>query len=163
MNLDGTWHLSCAERQIYSLPIAIPGDVHTALLNAGKIPNPYWALNEQLVQWVPNVEWTISRTFQISGLSLFSAFVLVLEMVDTFATVKVNDRFVLNTTNCFRFYRPDIKRYLIEGTNTIEFVFHPAPEIANATYDKLLPDKYPWSEGNNKVPNMNLIRKQISA
>lgn len=159
MNLDGVWHLSCAAKQIFSLPIQIPGDVHTALLNAGKIPNPYWALNEELVQWVPFVEWTISKTFQISGLSLFSAFILVLEMVDTFATVKVNDHFVLNTTNHFRFYRPDIKRFLIEGTNTIEFIFHPAPEIANQTYEKLLPAKYPWSEGNNKVPNMNLLRK----
>lgn len=159
MNLDGVWHLSCAAKHIFSLPIQIPGDVHTALLNAGKIPNPYWALNEELVQWVPFVEWTISKTFQISRLSLFSAFILVLEMVDTFATVKVNDHFVLNTTNHFRFYRPDIKRFLIEGTNTIEFIFHPAPEIANQTYEKLLPAKYPWSEGNNKVPNMNLLRK----
>jgi beta-mannosidase len=159
MTLDGVWQLSAPARGIVNLPITIPGDVHTALLAAKIIPDPYYALNEVTVQWVHTVEWTISRTFEVSKLSLFSAFVLVLELLDTFATVSINGQVALEGNNCFRYYRPNIKPYLIEGTNRIDVTFHLAQNIALERANRLLPNKYPYSDTNNKLPHMNLIRK----
>jgi beta-mannosidase len=157
--LDGVWELSAPSRGISSIPITIPGDVHTALLSANLIPDPYYSANEHSIQWVHTIEWTISRTFEITDLSPFSAFVLSLELVDTFATVAVNDAIVLRTTNCFEFYRTDVKGYLREGPNRISLTFYPAHEEAKRRKDSLLPSFYPFADGNNKIPYMNLIRK----
>jgi beta-mannosidase len=161
ISLDGVWQLSSAARRLFNIPITIPGDVHTALIAAGNIPDPYWATNEATVQWVGTVEWVISRTFQVPALSLFSAFVLVLELVDTFATVTINGRTALKASNSFQFYRPNIKPYLVEGTNTINVTFHVAQDEAKRRYNVLKADGnqyYPGST-NNQLPNMNLIRK----
>lgn len=34
------------------LPATVPGTVHTDLMAAGKIPDPFFGINEKLVQWV---------------------------------------------------------------------------------------------------------------
>ena len=41
----------------------VPGDVHTALLEAGVIPDPYRGRNEYAVRWVADRDWTLTRTF----------------------------------------------------------------------------------------------------
>ena len=45
LDLAGPWSLADAERQ-YVAPITLPGDVHSALLAAGLIPDPYHGRNE---------------------------------------------------------------------------------------------------------------------
>ena len=46
---------------------SFPGDVHTALLAAGEIPDPYFGENEQAVMWVHDTAWTVERTFHRDG------------------------------------------------------------------------------------------------
>lgn len=157
MILDGIWTLICTARNFTNIPITIPGDVHTALLDAKLIPDPYYSTNERLVQWVSEVEWTIHRTFEVTKLSSFSAFILVLELVDTFATIYLNGKEVITTTSNFKFYRPDIYPYLREGTNNITILFHIAKKQASDRFFSNLPKSYPYSE-NNKIPFMNYIR-----
>ncbi|OHT05315.1 glycosyl hydrolase [Tritrichomonas foetus] len=158
MLLDGVWQLSCAARKIADLPISIPGDVHTALLAAKLIPDPYYSTNENLVQWVSGVEWTIQRTFEVTKINAFSAMMLVLEIVDTFATIFINGQEAFSTTSCFKFYRQDVYKYLHEGTNNITITFKVASKQASNRYFKMLPKSYPYSDGNNKIPFMNYIR-----
>lgn len=157
MILDGIWQLICIARNFSNIPITIPGDVHTALLDAKLIPDPYYSTNERLVQWVSEVEWTIQRNFQVTQLSTFSAYVLVLELVDTFATVYMNGNEVLKTTSNFKFYRTDVYNYLQEGTNNITITFQVAKKKASDRFFSALPLSYPYSE-NNKIPFMNYIR-----
>src|SRR5919197_5857650 len=49
---DGSW-----------LEVALPTDVHTALLDAGRIPDPYADANESAVAWVAEREWWYRCTF----------------------------------------------------------------------------------------------------
>ncbi len=44
----------------------LPGDVHSALLEAGIIEDPYYGDNETKVQWVSEKDWIFKRTFEIS-------------------------------------------------------------------------------------------------
>ena len=136
----------------------MPGDVHSALLNASLIPDPYYSTNEFLIQWVSEEEWTIQRNFDISTLHGYSAMILALEVVDTFATVYINGNSVLDTTSCFIFYRPNVLPYLKVGSNNITIVFHVAKTKASQRYFGMLPKSYPYSDGNNKIPFMNYIR-----
>ena len=58
IDLAGTWQLSTLEGS-HSTPMQVPGDVHSALLSAGIIPDPYAGRNERDVQWVAEVAWAI--------------------------------------------------------------------------------------------------------
>ena len=35
----------------------VPGTVHQDLLNHNRIPNPFYGMNEDAVQWVENEDW----------------------------------------------------------------------------------------------------------
>ena len=47
IDLSGTFTLATPDRKLKARTIALPGDVHTALLAAGDIPDPYFGDNEK--------------------------------------------------------------------------------------------------------------------
>ena len=49
IDLSGTWHLASTDTA-HNAPMRVPGDVHSALLAAGLIPDPYAGRNERDVQ-----------------------------------------------------------------------------------------------------------------
>jgi beta-mannosidase len=49
------------------LDVALPVDVHTALVDAGRIPEPYVDANESAVSWVAGREWWYRCTFDDVG------------------------------------------------------------------------------------------------
>ena len=52
---ESTWHKA-----------HVPGCVHTDLMNAGLIPDPYYRDNENDLQWIGETDWIYSRTFDVS-------------------------------------------------------------------------------------------------
>ena len=52
---DGDW-----------LGIPVPGDVHRALISAGRIPDPYYDRNESACAWMEEREWWYRLTFAFS-------------------------------------------------------------------------------------------------
>src|SRR4051812_33896546 len=63
IDLSGEFALTSPARKVNAKTIALPGDVHTALLDAGDIPDPYFGANEQAVMWVHATPWTMERRF----------------------------------------------------------------------------------------------------
>jgi beta-mannosidase len=63
IDLSGDFALSSPAQRVKAKTIALPGDVHTALLAAGDIPDPYFGANEQAVMWVHATPWTVERRF----------------------------------------------------------------------------------------------------
>ena len=59
VDLAGTWSVRQADGDKPAIPMQIPGDVHSALLAAKLIPDPYFGRNENEVQWVGEKEWII--------------------------------------------------------------------------------------------------------
>ncbi len=68
----------------------VPGDVHTALLAAGRIEDPFVAQNIEKCAWVEDREWWYRAEFQAPPLASGERADLVFEGLDTFATVYVN-------------------------------------------------------------------------
>ncbi|MFW6387949.1 MAG: glycosyl hydrolase 2 galactose-binding domain-containing protein, partial [bacterium] len=62
--LSGRWDLSDSDGD-YTLSVTFPGDIHTALLEHGIIPDPFLARNELEVQWVGARDWIARRTFEL--------------------------------------------------------------------------------------------------
>lgn len=124
--------LSQPDRHI-SVPAHVPGVVQTDLMRAGKIPDPFIGLNGKVVQWVSDVPWHYSRTFEVSSQFLAEGhIVLQCEGLDTFATLRINGHQVAQTDNMFRTWEFDVKRYLKLGLNTTEIDFEPIEAYAKA-------------------------------
>ena len=157
--LNGTWQLTSPQRPDIDIPMTLPGDNVSALLQAELIPNPYFADNEAKVRWIETCDWHISREFDVDGSVLFAKQVwMTLTRVDTLATFYINGEQALTSSNMFAQQRIDIKPYLKQGTNTIRVEFARV-DLEGLERAKKLPFPIPSAMGNNQIPHMNLIRK----
>jgi beta-mannosidase len=96
----------------------VPGEVHTDLLAAGAIPDPFDGDNESLLAWIGRTDWTYSASFTWTD-NGHVRHDLVAEGLDTVATVKVNGTVVGQTRNQHRGYRFDVTALLVEGANEL--------------------------------------------
>ncbi|MGB8817661.1 MAG: glycoside hydrolase family 2 protein [Rhizobiaceae bacterium] len=157
INLAGTWALASASGQ-HAVAMAIPGDVHSALILAGAIDHPYKGRNEDAVQWVAQDEWVITRTFTMAESFEPDGWYLDIDYLDTVADVLVNGELVLSARNCFRRYRPDVSHALKAGGNRIEILFKSNPKTANELQASM-PFYIPYAAQNCPIPNGNMLRK----
>jgi beta-mannosidase len=161
LSLAGTWTLADAEGAVIG-DCAIPGDIHSALLAAGRIPDPMVGRNEAAVQWVGESAFTILRRFEVAPGALAGRWaVLEFEFVDTFAEVIVNGKSVAKLESSFIRHRIDVTGLVVEGANELTLRFSPAGAEASRRA-ALQPFPIPWSVNNNKVPDLNMIRKPQS-
>ena len=156
LDLSGVWELVSIDGK-HKTKAAIPGDIHSSLIKAKIIVDPYVGRNEELVQWVANTDWLISREFEVANADL-SGWYLELEYLDTVADVLVNGVTILSAENSFRRYRPEVSHALRAGKNRIEIKFHSNAQAANAKQAGQ-PFPVPYSAGNCPIPNVNMLRK----
>lgn len=158
IDLSGIWELRGKEGA-ETYPARVPGDVHSALLEAGRIPDPYWGKNELDVQWVGRQDWVYSRTFVVDEdmLNETSAF-LNCDCLDTITEIYINERLIGTTDNMFRRYRFEVKDALKVGENNITIVFRSAENTA-IERSKHVPYEIPMCEYVIQSPHINLVRK----
>ncbi len=135
---------------------SIPGDVHSALLAAGHIDDPYYRNNELVVDWVHQCQWQIERKFNVDSLESHTG-VLMLDQVDCLASIYVNDTLVGTTSSQFIRYTFNISDVLEPGENAIRIVFDSASVVARQKA-KDFPFVLPASD-NCRVPHSNMLRK----
>ncbi|KSV79815.1 beta-mannosidase [Sinorhizobium sp. GW3] len=157
LDLAGDWQLSSVDNS-HALAMELPGDVHSALLKAGVIDDPYVGRNENDVQWVAHKDWVIERTVTVSADDIAGYWYLDLEYLDTVASVFVNDKLVLEAENCFRRYRPDVSKTLVAGENRIRIVLH-SSIAEGARRQAEQPFYVPYHPGNSPIANGNMLRK----
>ncbi|MEQ9824472.1 MAG: glycoside hydrolase family 2 protein [Puniceicoccaceae bacterium] len=123
--LDGEWTLeNRSGKPEYQTPAIVPGCVHTDLLEAGLIPDPYYRDNEQRLMWIGEHDWSYRRSFQLEASELdCKSLLLCCEGLDTFAQVILNGISIAHTDNMFRSWQWDVKEHLKAGTNEIEVLF----------------------------------------
>ncbi|MFN2532451.1 MAG: glycoside hydrolase family 2 protein [Pyrinomonadaceae bacterium] len=108
-----TWH-----------PAAVPGCVHTDLLDDKLIDDPFYRDNEKKLQWIGKTDWEYQTSFVVAPEVLTRDNVdLIFEGLDTYANVFLNDVPLLNADNMFRTWRVDCKRLLRPGANTLRVRF----------------------------------------
>ncbi|GAA2878854.1 beta-mannosidase [Actinoplanes cyaneus] len=146
-DLGGTWTL--VEK---SIPATVPGCVHTDLLNAGLIPDPFHDDNEKAVAWVGHADWTYARDIAWEG-DVPDRVDLVFEGLDTVATVSLGGVELGTTRNMHRSYRFDVTSLAGDTPKPLEVRFTSAYTEADAVREKLgdRPNAYPEP--------FNLVRK----
>ena len=118
------------------VPATVPGSVHTDLLAAGLIADPYLDDNEALLAWIGLCDWRYETQFEWQAPAATgwarSAAELVFEGLDTVATVRLNGSVVAKTRNMHRSYRFDVRGLLREGRNELQVDFASAIRAADA-------------------------------
>ena len=101
-------------------PIAatVPGSVHTDLLAAGLIPDPYLDDNERLLAWIGQASWRYRLGFEWSDQG-FERVDLAFDGIDTIADITLNGQVVASTRNMHRRYRFPVRELLREGSNEL--------------------------------------------
>lgn len=141
ITLNGKWFFNkIGEDTVYEAKV--PGDVFSDLFACKVIPDPLIGLNEEKVQWVGECDWSYNKQFNLSGEDLAHEFVeLNFEMLDTLATVYINDRKIGETQNINRHYAFDIKPFAKAGINTLRVDFSsPLEYISKKHKDNPLPN-----------------------
>jgi beta-mannosidase len=122
--LTGDWQFRQAGTDEW-LPARVPGGVHTDLLAAGCIPDPFAGDNEKRVQWVAESDWEYRCSFSCTPeLRAEEQVWLVCDGLDTLAAVSLNDELVGRAENMFRQYRWDVGHLLKrQGVNELLISF----------------------------------------
>lgn len=139
------------------LPARVPGCVHTDLLRAGEIPDPFFGTHELDLQWIEERDWEYRAEFTAPpSLLAEEAVELCADGLDTVATVLVNGRKIGATDNMFVAHRWDVRRHLRPGKNELLVRFRSALDYIRKTRA----DFTPPGEFNDPVGNCVRIRKQ---
>ncbi len=142
---DGPW-----------LPARVPGCVHTDLLRAGRIPDPFVGTNELQVQWIEERDWEYRARFEVPAtLRDEDEIDLVADGLDTVATVTLNGQAIASTDNMFVAHRWPVKRRLRRGSNELVIRFASARRYIEARRRWHAP-----KEINDPVGGCTVIRKQ---
>ena len=147
-DLTGSWSLRRADQK-QAIPATVPGCVHTDLLAAGEIEDPFHRDNEERVQWIGETDWIYERTFEAEDFSAAACILLRCEGLDTLATVCLNDVEVGRADNMYRTWEFDICRTLRPGRNKIAIRFDSAVNyITNRNTERKLPG---WSSPREPI------------
>lgn len=147
-------------------PARVPGTVHTDLLAAKLIPDPFAAAPEAALQWIGLADWEYRTRFDVPRANRSQARrELVFEGLDTFAEVRLNGQPLLKADNAFRRWRVPVPAGLLRAQgNELTLVFH-------SPINKLLPQvqampvrpagNYPSPYGDEPPDAMtgNFVRK----
>ncbi|MEE2727428.1 MAG: glycoside hydrolase family 2 protein [Candidatus Latescibacterota bacterium] len=156
IHLRGRWQAEGAGKQF---ALTVPGDVHSALLDAGHIEDPYWGTNELDLQYLHGEDWLFTHSVSVDADFLQAPSVyLHFDSIDTVAEVRVNGQVVGQSDNMFTRCRFEVKDHLQTGSNTIEVRIRSAERVAMERVGQM-PYEIPGSDYPVQSPHRNLVRK----
>jgi beta-mannosidase len=128
---DG-WTVAAVNRSnLGRVPATVPGCVHTDLLAAGQIPDPYHAAHEKELAWIGRTDWVYETSFDWAPNGAERTD-LVCAGLDTIATIALNGVELGTTANMHRSYRFDAASALSEGANRLTVRFDAPLQHAEA-------------------------------
>lgn len=154
LSLNTGWVVSNGD---YSAALAVPGDVHSALLAEDKIPDPYWRDTETMLDWVHESEWIAETRFHLEELQ--SGFwTLTFDSIDCMAEVTLNDQLIGRCDNQFIRWDFDVSAGLQQGINVLQVKFLSNTAAARELASQA-PFAVPYIAWNNRLAHFNFLRK----
>jgi beta-mannosidase len=121
------------------IDITAPGDVHQALIEAGRVEDPFYDRNEDKCSWMEEREWwyRISFDSEEEPLSQDERLLLVFLGLDTFVTVWLNGEILGRHANMFREAVFDVRHRLrTSEPNVLALCFHPPfQQVENGPFE----------------------------
>ncbi|GIE86962.1 glycoside hydrolase family 2 protein [Actinoplanes regularis] len=132
----------------------VPGTVHTDLLDAELIPDPYLGENETRLAWFHRAAWLYSTRFEAGPPAGDERVDLVFEGLDTVATITLDGDEVGRTANMHRSYRFDVRDRLRGGEAELSVRFDSALEYAEQLQKVIGERPRPYPHPFNAVRKM---------
>ena len=106
------------------IPAKVPGSVHTDLLAAGKIDDPFYRDNENTLMHIGEQHWLYETRFNAAP-DILKSRVLFLRMygLDTLAEIRLNDQLLGKTRNMYCTVEYDVHTILVAGENRLSVLF----------------------------------------
>ncbi|NAZ85465.1 glycoside hydrolase family 2 protein [Kineococcus indalonis] len=114
------------------LRATVPGTVHTDLLDAGLVPDPYAGLGEQELAWLHRTSWDYRLRFEAQPPAPGERADLEFAGLDTVAAIELNGTELGRTANMHRRHRFDVTAALRAGANDLQVRFTSALEHAES-------------------------------
>lgn len=116
---------------------SVPGTVHTDLLAAGLIPDPYLDENEQRVQWIGRTGWRYATELDLTRPAPGEHVEIVFAGLDTMCEVRLGGRLLGTPRNMHRTHRFDVTEVVTDlvaeqGAATLELVVDFEPQVTAA-------------------------------
>ncbi|KAK2599999.1 Beta-mannosidase B [Conoideocrella luteorostrata] len=127
--INKNWQFKQAEKDdsSYLAVSQFPTHIHLDLIHHKVIPDPYIGQDENQVQWVGETVWIYKTTFPSPDIHNHAKAVLAFDGLDTFATVVLNGKTILETDNMFVSERADVTNALNKnGDNEVIITFDAA-------------------------------------
>lgn len=119
------------------LPAKVPGSVYEALLDNGKMEDPYYRDNELKALALMERDYTYVTGFQVSEeFRNLEEVLLRFEGIDTVADIFLNDRLLGSVCNMHRTFEYSVKELLREGPNELKVVLHSPTRYIQEAYEK---------------------------
>ncbi len=134
------------------VPATVPGTVHTDLLAAGVIPDPYLDENEAALTWMRDVSWRYECDLDDAPLEDDERVDLVFEGLDTIAAITLDGVELCCAANMHRSHRLDVTDRWV-GNHELGIVFSPALAYAREQEGRL------GERSHAFVHPYNMIRK----
>jgi beta-mannosidase len=124
-----------------TVPAHVPGNVELALLDAGKIADPFFASNIFSLRPLEFHEWWYQRSFNALQMQLGQKAQLVFEGLDCIATVWLNGEYVGESANALIEHRFDVTEHLKQSDEN-QLVVRLTSPLQAARYRQYEPGHY---------------------
>ncbi|MGE5549925.1 MAG: beta-mannosidase [Bacteroidota bacterium] len=133
LKLDGPWTIESMEfeeglaRKAYEpgykpkdpIPARVPCIVQAALLEAGRIEDPYWEMNNEKLLWIEEKEWWFFREFTVDEVRPGQVFDLVFDGIAYRADVWLNGISLGRIEGMFLRHELDVTRLIEPGRKNV--------------------------------------------
>jgi beta-mannosidase len=154
---------SITDNRSYFAHGQIPGTIHTILLAANQIPEPYWGYNDVNLRYLIYTSWTFRKNFSLTNDFLtFTQFILHFDQIDTIANITLNRCFIGQTNSMFIAYTFNVMRSCLQTDNQLQIDFEsPVLYALNQTkaYNESVPPDCPPDVQHGEC-HVQFIRKE---
>ena len=118
LNYDISWRCRLQSpdgKHDLEVSAAVPGCVHTDLIRAGIVPDPFWRENNEQLQWIEDCSAEYVGTFTAERVP--GCVSLIFRGLDVYASVSLNGIPIGETDDMFISYEFDVSGILRVGGN----------------------------------------------
>lgn len=130
IDLCGNWRMKILGENVYHIPeewmeARVPGSVYAALLEQGKMPDPYYRDNELNATRLMENDFVYETDLEITEEMLsLDGVMLRFEGIDTLGEVYLGETLLGHVENMHRIWEYDIRQLARVGRNTLRVLLH---------------------------------------
>lgn len=144
-SLSGSWELEIIGESVFAgnkLSAVVPGSVYAALLDGGKIPDPFWRDNELDALKLMDNDFVFSRSFDLDYPGAGNI-LLICEGLDTLCDLELNGNLVGHADNMHRIWEFDITGIVRPDGNELKLTFRSPTRYIAERHSEIFVDGTP--------------------